>query len=1103
MKAIRFLSATALASAALAIPGFAAAQSTSAPQAAAAETDEGEAIVVTGSRIRRPELDSAVPLTSVSGEQFIQQGNTNLGDALNQLPQLRSTFAQANPGLGVGIAGLNLLDLRGLGTARTLVLVNGRRHVAADILSNAVSPDINSIPNDLVERVDIVTGAQSSVYGSDAVAGVVNFVLRQNFEGLQFRGNASVAEQGYGGQQYLSGMYGVNLDEGRGNLTLHAEYSNQDRIYGSDIPAYRQVDGLLTVQVDPAGLTNGSNGIPDRTYFRDVRSATISTTGVVPFTQFIGGSAPCGLSTSSPNLATTPNVPFNCSYIFTTDGRLVPQTGSRVGTTINGSFIGGNGETGREGTQLSVMPKLERYTFNALGHYEFAPALDLFFEAKWGRVNARGSNAAPTFTQGGSFTESGRPANEQRERFRIDNPYLNPADRTLISNLLLASNCDNTITGSACSATPTDSTRLSAAEQAQIAAGTYRFVIGKRFLDIGIRDEAFQRDTFRAVVGLRGKFNDDWTYEISANYGKFWEDTVQYGYVDRQRFLLSLDAGIDPANPAAGIQCRAKFDPAARYAYQSAGLSAAQNAIVAARLANDVASCVPYNAFGAGGASNAAAAQYFSYNARNHAELEQIDISGFVSGDSSQIFELPGGPIRFALGAEYRREKALYINDAGTVNGLTNAVVVGIFNPTDPFEVKEAYGEIQIPLLKDTPFFQELTATAAGRVSDYRSAVGTVFTWNAGAEWAPVRDIRFRGNYGRSIRAPNLSETGFPVVPNFAPNFADPCSGSQLGSGSATRAANCAADLGSLLPNLATLGAPSLAILSGSNPNLKEETSTSITLGAVVTPTFMRGFSLSVDYFDIQVDNVIASLTAQAIVNNCYDAPTLTNPFCGLFTRYRGAAGSGPFGEIPGQVLGNSLNTAGLNFAKRIRRGIDFNLNYRANISDSAKITTNLIYVHNLKTSNYQDPARPDFENRILGELGDPIDEFRWDTDFTFGAFTVGYQMRYIGKMWVNAYEDFNSLQGRPPENADYADIAEYPETFYHNVRFEWNMPGRDGGASKFRLYFGIDNLLDTYPPLGLTGTGTGGAGGDRGTGNAAIYEAQGRRVYAGFKANF
>jgi outer membrane receptor protein involved in Fe transport len=466
-----------------------------------------------------------------------------------------------------------------------------------------------------------------------------------------------------------------------------------------------------------------------------------------------------------------------------------------------------------------------------------------------------------------------------------------------------------------------------------------------------------------------------------------------------------------------------------------------------------------------------------------------------VSGDSSQLFELPGGPVSFAVGAEYRKEKALYENDPTILAGITNAVVVGVFDPK-PMKVKEVYGELQFPILKDEPLFEELTVTAAGRLSDYNSSVGTVKTYNLGVDWAPIRDIRFRAGYGRAVRAPNLSETGFPIVPNFAPGFVDPCSGGALNAGSGTRAANCLSDLGAtVLANLATLGAPSLPVLSGSNPNLTEETSDSYTVGAVIQPRFIPGLSVSVDWWDIKVNNVIVSLSAQQIVNNCYDAPTLDNPFCPLFERYLGT-GPGPFSEITGQVLGNSLIQAGVNFASRRRRGIDVNAAYRTKIGDLG-VSSNMIYVHMLKSSNYQDPAQPNFENRLLEELGDPKDEFTWDTDLTLGKFTLGYRMRFIGKMYVNTYEDFNELQGRPPENADYADIHKYPATFYHNIRVQFDL------MKRYQLYAGVDNLLDTFPPLGLAGTGTGGAGGDRGTGNAAIYDVMGRTFYAGFKARF
>ena len=236
----------ALLSAFAAQPGFAQdAPVVDDPAVEAADAAEsGEAIIVTGSRISKPGLASTVPIASISGQALIEQGHTNIGDTLNELPQLRSTRQQQNPSTGIGIAGLNLLDLRGLGTQRTLVLVNGRRHVAGDIASNAVSPDVNTIPNDLIERVDIVTGGNSAIYGSDAIAGVVNFVLKQNYEGFQIRGNVGLSMPGtYGSNQYVSGMWGTNFGDNRGNVTLHAEYAHQDRVFASDIPFLRSVEG--------------------------------------------------------------------------------------------------------------------------------------------------------------------------------------------------------------------------------------------------------------------------------------------------------------------------------------------------------------------------------------------------------------------------------------------------------------------------------------------------------------------------------------------------------------------------------------------------------------------------------------------------------------------------------------------------------------------------------------------------------------------------------------------------------------------------------------------------------------------------------------------
>jgi len=1054
--------------------------------------DEPDAIVVTGSRIRRPNLESTVPITSIGGESLFQQGDTNVGDTLNELPQLRSTFAQQNPGLGIGIAGLNLLDLRGLGTQRTLVLVNGRRHVPADILNNAVSPDVNTIPNDLIERVDIVTGGNSAIYGSDAIAGVVNFILRRDYEGLQLRGSAAITEEGFGGNQYVSAMYGHNFADDRANITVHGEYARQERIFASDIPWLRTQDGLFVVDTD-AGLlddAHGSDGFADRIFIEDVRSVTIHRYGLIPIVQPNSDAAGCGRGTLANNgPANNLGTAYNCTYVFDAAGNLTQQTGTRFGAGPLGGIIGGNGQSGREGKLLSVLPFLERYNFNLLGHFTVSDAFEPFIEAKWNRVNALGNNAGPSFIQG-QITQF-----DFRERPRLDNPFLTPAQQDQIADLLLASGFNSSLTAR---------TPLTAGQIADLNAGIYgttRITVARHLLDVGIRDEKFQRDTFRVVTGARGTFNDDWNYEVSVNYGKFKEDITTSGFIDRQRFMLAMDAGLNP--DTGQIQCRAQFDPDAAVVLQRA-ISDAQVAGNAASLAADIAACVPYNPFG--GSDNSASIDYFARTFTNSSSLSQLVVSGFVSGDSSQLFELPGGPVRFALGAEYRKEKASYEQDPFVTDGFTNGVSIPSFKP-DPFKVKEAFGEIQIPILKDIPFFEELTVSGAARIAKYQGAVGTVWAYNGGMDWAPIRDIRFRGNYSRAVRAPNVSETAFPLVPNFAPGFVDPCS--PAGRNTATRVANCTDDLGGLLGNLVDV-TYSLPIVSGSNPNLEAETSDSYTIGAVIQPRFIPNLSVSVDYYKITVNKIITSLTAQAIVNSCYDSANLNNVFCDQFERWAGP-GPGPNGEVPGAILGNSLIAAPLNFAKRQRQGIDFNVAYRANLFDFARLNTNLIYTHNIKISDFQDPTNPGFENRILGELGDPKDEFRWDVDLTRGPFTFGYRMRYIGPMWVNTYENFNELESAcprippspaitnpnlcPPTDLDWAEVEKYPDVFYHDIRFQWDIK-RGAGASfgrDFQFYAGIDNLFDKKPPLGTTATGVG----------SAIYDIRGRNFYAGVKAQF
>jgi outer membrane receptor protein involved in Fe transport len=996
----------------------------------ASAANQGD-ITITGSRIRRPNLESTVPITSVGGAEFFETGQTSVGDVLNELPALRSTFSQSNSSRFLGTAGLNLLDLRGLGTQRTLVLQNGRRHVGSDVLNNAVSPDVNTFPTDLIERVDVVTGGNSAIYGSDAIAGVVNFVLKRDYDGFQIRGQGGISKYGDAGSYYVSGLAGRNFAGGRGNVVLNLEYARQNEYFASGRPNLRNSQGFIVVDTDPSTATNGSDGNPDRLFFTDIRSSTYSDAGT---------------------FLSTPQGGFYTPYIFNPDGTLSLQTGTRIGRPSLGSFQGGNGDNFRANRQFGLSPNLDRYSANLLAHFEVSEAFEPFVEAKYSRTDSLGNASGPFFT--GS---SGSP----RERFKVgSNPFLSPQAQAIIGayygDFYGAYDADDNPIGNG----------VFDAIEYDFGFGLYRNVE-----EFGNREEKARRETYRIVTGVRGEFNDDWNYEVSANYGRFNEKTAILGNVNLQRYLLAIDA---VRAPNGQIVCRSQIDPSAAIPFEGA----IDTAFAQAQLAADVAACTPVNLFGKGNITQANR-DYLLTNSFTDAHISQFVLNAFMSGDTSSFFELPGGPVGFAFGAEYRKEKVFYDQDDFTQKGLSFYNGIGTFDPTS-FEVKEAFGEIRLPIIRDS-FIHELTVSAAGRVSDYKGATGTTFAYNAGIDFAPVRDLRLRGNYSRAVRAPNLTDLYFPLSQNFAPAPNDPCALDFRNT--PQREANCAA--AGVPANFNYQYKSSLAFQSGGNANLREEKSDSFTVGGVFQPRFLPGFALTVDFYDITVNDVITSPSAQQIIDACYDAESIDNQFCELFQRQ--GAGTGPSGEITGRILENSLQVVPLNYAKLKVRGVDAEVAYRHKFSGIGSLSTKLTYTHVLKNDAFLNPLTPDLPNRALYELGDPVDSFNFDLDLKSGPITFGYDLRYIGKQLLNQYEDYFAVGDQPPQNADYASIKFYPAVWYHDVRVSIE------ADKNFDFYLGIDNVLNRDPPYGLSGAG----------GGSAIFTNRGRFFYAGAVAKF
>ena len=633
---------------------------------------QNDAIVVTGSRIAIPvNLSSPVPVVSVSAED-LSSGNLSLGDSLNQLPQLRATFSQSNSTRFIGTAGINALDLRGLGTARTLTLVNGRRQITATPGVERV--DVNSIPSDLIERVDIVTGGNSAVYGSDAVAGVVNFVLNDDFDGIRLRGQGGISSRGDRGSYFGSITAGKNFAEGRGNISFAGEYARQNTLFFTSRDAQTgafsgrnqfnatEFTGPIvnpTLGVRAAEPSTG-NGIPDTSFLNGIRNNTISDGGLFtaacPTAAAIGETAAqfnARRATACTGIAVQGSsnalAQFGRTFVFQPDGTLIANpctTDLRVFGSNN--CVGGLGSTLRRTGMLS--PGLERYSATVLAHFEISPAFDPFIEARYVKVTAN-QEGQPTF-----FNNS----------FRIDNPFLSAQARATLNSVL----------------TP-----------AQRANPATTFTAQRFNIDFGGRGEDHERETYSIVGGVRGDFNEDWRYEVAVNYGKLDTYYETEGNLLRARYANAIDA---TRNAAGQIVCRINAD---------------------ASTTNDDPACVPVNLFGDGQVSQAAL-DYFLYTSSRVQEAELFDVTAFVAGDTSQFFEMPAGPIGFVIGGEYREQTAFAAYDETTRNGLTFLNAIADFDPPKQ-KVTEAFGEINIPIVADIPFIRELSLAGAARYSDY------------------------------------------------------------------------------------------------------------------------------------------------------------------------------------------------------------------------------------------------------------------------------------------------------------------------------------------------------------------------------------------------
>ena len=761
-----------------------------------AQDSDDDVVVVTGSRIVKQDFISNSPVATVEAIQFERTGVINTEDLLNTLPQTVAglTSTSNNPGNGTAS-----IDLRGLGANRTLVLVNGRR---AQPNGAAGVVDINTIPPALIENVEVLTGGASSVYGADAVSGVVNFILRDDFDGIQANIGYNATEQGDGDILNANLTIGANSADGKGNATFSIGWTDRQAVLQGD----REFSNVALFDNGAGdGLEpGGSSGVPGTSIF-----AAFDFGEPIPADADIGAGANVGLG------------------VFDADGSLRPFV---LGGDVNDFY-------NYAPVNFLQLPQ-ERFTLGGTARYEFNDHAEAYIEGRFAQ-NVVASQLAPTpIFQATDFSLDG-------------NPFITPDSQQIISDAI-GNGVD------------TDGDGID---------DTANFLLRRRLVEVGPRFNNDTRNTFQLVGGVRGDlWIDNWGYDVSYSEGRTTNSNFQTGNVNRDRFnqaLLLADADGD-----GNVDLDANGNPSCADTGQNGATIA----------------CAPLNLFGPGNISQDAAAFLETAVSTTDETIQRV-LQANVNGDLGE-FSLTDSPIGFAIGAEYI-ENIFEFRPSQDVAASTIAGFNGAPPVQGEYDVYSAYGEAQIPLLSGLPFAERLTLDIAGRVSDF-STVGTEYNYKVGGEWAINDQIRLRGNFNTAVRAPNIGELFSPQGENF-PGADDPCSASGAPAGGIS-AALSAACVATGVP-LAAVGTPLLdpaagqiRSIVGGNPDLDVEEAETITFGAVFTPDFVEGLTVSVDYFDIQIDDSIALFGGGTdnILNVCLTDTNVGGPgsaFCNAVNR--------------------------------------------------------------------------------------------------------------------------------------------------------------------------------------------------------------------------
>ncbi len=986
------------------IGGFAALAFAAPAMAQTAPQDETQLdeVVVTGSRIPQTNLTTTSPVTQVTGEDIDIAGVTRVEDLISQLPQ---AFAAQNSTVSNGASGTATVSLRNLGASRTLVLIDGRRMGYGS--PNDDAADLNQIPEQLVERVEVLTGGASAIYGSDAVAGVVNFIMKKNFEGLQIdaqygfyqhnndydgpgnlratiAGRAATNPSQFklpddnvsdGESRSINITMGVASPDGKGNLMAYAGYRNNNPVLGAD-----RDYSSCSLGGESAGnfLCGGSStSFPGR--FISLTSGSNST---------VGGTAGVGTGTFTPFSAATGQYNFGpLNYYQRPD---------------------------------------ERYTLGAFGRYEVNDKIEAFAQLMFSDYESV-AQIAPSGAFLGPVIE-----------LQCANPLLSTQQRTTIG----------------CAGGGT--------------AGSVNMLIGRRNAEGGGRQDSLNYTSYRGVAGIRGEITDGWNYDIAAQFSRVRLARTYLNDFSNTRLSRAFD--VVDTDPGVGVnaQCRSVVD------------------------LSDT-TCVPYNIFSPGGVTQAAL-DYLQIPLVQTGETTQQIVTAAVTGDTGWSFPTASRNVQVAFGAEYRRDFLGSVTDTSFSTGDgagQGGATIGFTGDTD---VAEVFGEIQIPLADDQPWAYSASLDAAYRRSEYDSFGAD--TYKVGLDYAPVEDVRFRASYSRAVRAPNVIELFTAQGFNLFDLDYDPCSApGRAAAGAGPVPASCvgtgAHQVTTGERDLGLLDSPAgqYNFLQGGNPNLEPESADTYTFGLVMTPSFLPGFNLSVDWYSIEVDNLIGSIGAQNILDACYTANN--SLACSLIVR------DGPTGALwlnTGNVVDTNVNIGGVKTS-----GIDFNGNYNVALEDwgmPAYGSLAFSFVGTLLTELETDTGLG-FANSVYdctgfyaNQCGVPNPEWRHRARMTWVSpwqVDLSATWRYYGEAEIAVLGADGSLNNSAARIDKVLDSQNY-----FDLAAVWQVMDN----TTFRV--GINNILDSDPPLSNS-VGT--------TGNnntyPQLYDALGRYVFFGLTSNF